>query len=399
MSAIAFCVFGTAGDILPCIPVAQSLESRGHVVTFVTPRWLGLYSRLAGYSTISIGDGAEKSALTDLPMYTTRFDGMDSWRRSMVKYVFPLLSRNYDAVLNQIEHLAPDLIITTAQGYWGALAATELGIPWSSFHLYPQLFERHRRRALGDLSTSTYARPLADWLIAQEVRLGLPRSRIPVIDWSVNNTITVSGHDPAVVQFRHENIATLGFPYWDDVFSNAAAVAEAVDFLNASTVPRVVVSLGSFIGLIDSKFWRSMKKTGLENRGRFLFVGLGESDRDLVNGANVRAVSHVPLSTVLPSADLMIHHGGIGSTYAALNAGIPALLFPHAFDQSYNMRLVERLGVGSPLGLDQGTWGDAITRTLEDESIVRRAKQLSSRLVPAAEAANLISQRLSEAWI
>ena len=142
MSRIVLTVFGTGGDVLPCIPVALALRSEGHEVTFVTPRWLGLMPRIAGLPTVSVGDGREKLALTDADMYTTRFDGMASWRRCMADYVYPLLSEYYDEFSRQIKRIEPDIVITTALGYWGALAAVELGIPWSSFHLNPQLFER-----------------------------------------------------------------------------------------------------------------------------------------------------------------------------------------------------------------------------------------------------------------
>src|SRR5271157_3445645 len=181
MSRIALTVFGTAGDILPCIPVAIALENEGHEVTFVTPRWLGLLPRMAGLRTVSVGDGREKRALTDAAMYTTRFDGMASWRHCMTDYVYPVLSEYYDEFLGQIRRIAPTIVITTALGYWGALAAAELDIPWSSFHLYPQLFERSNSPRRSS-RRSPFARPLAQWLVDQESRLHTAPTSIPVLD-------------------------------------------------------------------------------------------------------------------------------------------------------------------------------------------------------------------------
>jgi UDP:flavonoid glycosyltransferase YjiC (YdhE family) len=395
MSTILLSAFGTAGDILPCMAVARELENHGHNVSFLTPRWVGLYPRAAGFRTLVAGQGAEKGALTDAEMYSTRFDGLDSWRRMMVKYIYPLLSDHYDSFLNLARTEKPDLIISTSFGYWGALAATELNIPWTSFHLCPQLIEFHSVQNLGRLS-SRFARPLADWLIQQESRLGTKATAVPVIDWGISPILTVGPHDPAVVNIDSGILPSLGFPYDDTAFqSDAILVDEAISFLEERETPRIVVTLGSFIGLIDSHFWTTFASAVKNLDFRFLLVGLSTQDRIATTQRNVLGCGHLPLSQILSHADLVIHHGGIGSTYAALYGGIPSMISPRAFDQSYNFRLLNALGVATLLPQSPSQYANAIAGVVRDRQMIQRAVSIGFSLIAPKDAAISIGAALT----
>lgn len=61
----------------------------------------------------------------------------------------------------------------------------------------------------------------------------------------------------------------------------------------------------------------------------------------------VRWQPHAPFDVLLPRVDLLVHHGGIGTTAEALRAGVPQLILPFAFDQFDNGQRVQRLGAGS----------------------------------------------------
>lgn len=51
-------------------------------------------------------------------------------------------------------------------------------------------------------------------------------------------------------------------------------------------------------------------------------------------------------TVLLPHVAQVVHHGGAGTTYAALAAGKPALVVPHLGDQAYYGRRVHALGAG-----------------------------------------------------
>jgi UDP:flavonoid glycosyltransferase YjiC (YdhE family) len=55
----------------------------------------------------------------------------------------------------------------------------------------------------------------------------------------------------------------------------------------------------------------------------------------------------VPLSTLLPRAAAIVHHGGMGTLGQALAAGIPQVTVPVILDQFDNSRRLFRLGVSA----------------------------------------------------
>jgi UDP:flavonoid glycosyltransferase YjiC (YdhE family) len=66
--------------------------------------------------------------------------------------------------------------------------------------------------------------------------------------------------------------------------------------------------------------------------------------------ATVRHCAFAPLRRLLPLCGAVAHHGGVGTTAAALEAGCPQLVLPLAWDQPDNAARVRRLGVGAALG-------------------------------------------------
>jgi UDP:flavonoid glycosyltransferase YjiC (YdhE family) len=61
-------------------------------------------------------------------------------------------------------------------------------------------------------------------------------------------------------------------------------------------------------------------------------------------------LAFAPFRQLLPLCGAIVHHGGIGTTAAALEAGCPQLILPLAWDQPDNAARVARLGVGQALG-------------------------------------------------
>lgn len=70
----------------------------------------------------------------------------------------------------------------------------------------------------------------------------------------------------------------------------------------------------------------------------------------------------LPLKSMLPEADLLIHHGGAGATSQALLAGVPQLLLPQMAEQFLTGRLLENLAAGQLLWGNQD--GNAIAQAL-----------------------------------
>ncbi|HVO29945.1 MAG TPA: glycosyltransferase [bacterium] len=92
-------------------------------------------------------------------------------------------------------------------------------------------------------------------------------------------------------------------------------------------------------------------------------------------------VSH---RTLFPRCAAIVHHGGAGTTHAALRAGVPQAIVPHAFDQFQFAHWAERAGVAVPmLPRTRLSWrglSERIAHAVSDGSIVERAREAGLRV-------------------
>lgn len=81
-------------------------------------------------------------------------------------------------------------------------------------------------------------------------------------------------------------------------------------------------------------------------------------------GEHVHVLRRAPHEWLLPRTTAAIHHGGAGTTHAALAAGVPQGVIPFSLDQPYFARRVAALGLG-PGDLDlTGAHGQGLERLL-----------------------------------
>lgn len=96
------------------------------------------------------------------------------------------------------------------------------------------------------------------------------------------------------------------------------------------------------------------------------------------------SVESAPYSWLFPRVAAVVHHGGAGTTAAALRAGVPALVVPFMADQPFWGRCVHAIGVGPKpiphhrLGVEN--LAQSIERMVVDEAMRRRAAELGERI-------------------
>ena len=114
-------------------------------------------------------------------------------------------------------------------------------------------------------------------------------------------------------------------------------------FLEAGPPP-VVMTYGSSPAARSSRdrsmFMEAAKRAGV----RLLVPGVDPEARS--SGRDAMFAGAMDFEELLPHAAALVHHGGAGTTYTALAAGIPAVVVPHLGDQPYYARRVEELGAG-----------------------------------------------------
>ena len=61
---------------------------------------------------------------------------------------------------------------------------------------------------------------------------------------------------------------------------------------------------------------------------------------------SIRWTTKVPMSSLMEKADLIIHHGGIGTVNESIDAGLPQVIMAHLVDRPDNADRIEKCGIG-----------------------------------------------------
>ena len=369
---LLFGVSGSAGDLFPLVPVATALVADGHEVRWVTPRGLGLYLRSTGWtSSTSLGLGEELKVITDRQLFTTDFNGWRSWRRTIDQYVAPTLDADVKVVCNLINLWFPDAVVTSGFAVAVRIAAALTGTPNCELSIYPQ----HAR-----LATQFKFCHIARRTVAALAGTADPQ-HVSRLLWGSPPDVLL--HDPMLLGYESKAI---GFPYWDDLEQGDAIVNEILEWLHDRSEPAVLCTLGSFVGLNAPNAWIEILKALQETDVRALIIGANSRTRADIGERHPqhKVSAFVPLSRVLAPFRVAIHHGGIGTTYGAIRAGVPAVVLPQAFDQTFNAQLVETAGCGlnaSRLGLTA-----SLARAISDSNLKSQTVAMSRVLIDPEEA-------------
>ncbi|MDH4043592.1 MAG: glycosyltransferase [Gemmatimonadota bacterium] len=152
----------------------------------------------------------------------------------------------------------------------------------------------------------------------------------------------------------------------------------------ASGPPPVYVGFGSMVprdpAATTDLVLGALRRAGV--RGILATGWMGETTVSLPD--QVLAVDDIPHDWLFPRVAAVVHHGGAGTTAAAMRAGRPAVVVPFFADQPFWAGRVAGLGVGPPpiphrrLTLDRLAW--AIRIAVRDDAVARRALALGDRL-------------------
>jgi UDP:flavonoid glycosyltransferase YjiC (YdhE family) len=146
--------------------------------------------------------------------------------------------------------------------------------------------------------------------------------------------------------------------------------------------PRIVVTLGTIVPGVAGVGSLRRVLDATEHLDAEIVLALGDNiDLEPLGPlpGNVRPVGWTPLSSLLPSLDGIVHHGGAGTTLASAHAGVPQLAMPYGADNWINAGIIESAGVGfnlQPEEVDQ----DVFTALLTDEALRKAAGDLAGDL-------------------
>lgn len=354
---------GTRGDMQPYLALARGMRSRGHEVMIVAPdqfgdmalaEGVGFTPLPAAFLDILDSPEAREAIGNSKPGFGAGF--------KLLKHYRGLMRQVLDAEWQSARDFRPDAILYHAKALGAPHVATRLGIasflasplpgftPTSAFPTPVLPFAN-----LGPLNRLSHALMIhgGNVIFAKGIRqwraesLGLPqRGKV------APNAGTLYGYSPHVLPKPAdwgEDVAVSGYWFLDS--QDWTPDPELAAFLAGGDKP-VYTGFGSMPGGAPEALTRAVVD-GLRRAGkRGVIASAGGAMQALGPMPDMYFIAGAPHDRLFPLMQATIHHGGAGTTGAALRAGRPTTIVPFLGDQPFWARRVQQLGVG-PAALDK----------------------------------------------
>lgn len=279
------------------------------------------------------------------------------------------------------EHGA-DLVVWTSDHGSGELAATTLGLPGLEFGNRVSWSTRDQGGPGSDISG----------VAAVRTQLGLDGTPLHIVARVDPRAPSMGG------LVDDEPDPRDGVPWWSMRYVpfNGGAVVEPWARQTPAR-PRVLVTLGTVVPTVAGTDVVSVLLAALADLPVEVVLALG--DASLPKGtelpSNVRAVGYLPLSAVLPTCRLIVHHGGSGTTAAPLHFGVPQLVLPAFADNPLSAKRVSDRGVGlahDPTTLDVETARELVLRLLEEPAFTTAAAEVAAEMATQPSPAAVVAR-------
>jgi UDP:flavonoid glycosyltransferase YjiC (YdhE family) len=361
---VAISTLGTWGDVQPYIALALGLIEKGHDVQLAAPIQFEAMVRDRGVSFAPFP--GEFLDLLDKPEAKAAIAGGKGFGAGfkLLKYVRPLGRKLLDAEWEAAKAFKPDILVYHPKCVGAPHMAEALKRPcilasplpgFTPTSAFPSPIVPFR--TLGPLNRLTHILSqrspnlLFDKLIGlwRSNTLGLPaRSNI-----NYRSMLTLYGYSPHVIPVPsdwNENVLVTGYWFLDSPISSKLPDPLSA-FLKAGEPP-IYIGFGSMPGINP----RQMTEIVIEALSRCGKRGILATGGGALNGQGasdqVHVVASAPHDKLFEYVSATVHHGGAGTTGAALRAGKPTTICPFFGDQFFWGRRVTELGVG-PMPLNR----------------------------------------------
>ncbi|WP_336082252.1 glycosyltransferase [Nocardia sp. SSK8] len=345
---------GSRGDAQPGILLARELRARGHAVT------LALSPNLAGFATAhgipAVGFGRDSAELLRTQHEDRRFRSPSP--RQRMRAVLDLQRRGVSEAVRDLLALAPghDVLVTGMAGEEAAeKVARRVGIPLAAVHFFPI----HPSRAVPVVPAAWGARIPGGlnrriwsglrW--ARDAALAQPLAESGIVEHPLPGRVSIQAYDidlfPGLAAELPGRHPVTGFAVDTGGFLAGRTDPALAAWLDAGPAP-VYVGFGS-MAVDDPAALVRMLRAVCARRGRRLLLAAGWAGITPELSAEVAVVEQLDHAAVFPRCVAAVHHGGAGTTAAALRAGVPQVICSVQADQPYWGRALTRLGLAATL--------------------------------------------------
>ena len=318
------CSMGGSGHLMPLLEVGDAFRGQGHECALLVPPSLSDAADGAGIRVVTGGQPA--AAAVDQIWSRVRQGPPEEVVGVVDRELFAELAT--DAMLGAAERLSaeftPDLIVRESCEYATSMVAHRRGLPQAQVGVSAAMIEA---RVLKDVAMSLdrRCRGVSDAIRRAPYLTAFPEPLDPS-PWRQTVRYRQSPHSPQPL------------PNW---------------WPGSEGQPLIYVTFGSVLSGMEEALgvYRTAMDAVADMPVRVLItVGRGFNQERLGPSAiNTHIERWVPQADVFAAADLVVCHGGSGTTNGALAAGLPLVVCPLFADQNRNAETIQRAGAGTVL--------------------------------------------------
>lgn len=349
--------YGSTGDTLPLIALADGLDRAGHQVVLVADEEAGATASRLGLD-FRVLAGSSRSVVTE---------GSHGWAETIASgrpspRAFIELGRFHtrewiDTIGEAAE--GADVIVCSALGlHHAASVAQDQQLRLVAVQLQPTLATRDYPPSFSGLihTPRWLNRPLATLMVGagdlsfsrgvNRVRRELGRPRFKVV-WDEVPILMAWSPTllPAASDWAHPDFTVTG-AWHRPTPCDWQPPDDLIEFLEAGDPP-VYVGFGSMSGFKGAATLRDRILDGLRGHRVLLASGwAGLTDATLPG--NVHPVGHIPHDWLFPRCSVVVHHCGAGTSHQAARSGVPTIPVPFTADQPFWTTRLRGLGIATP---------------------------------------------------
>jgi MGT family glycosyltransferase len=347
------------GHLYPIMDVAIELKTKGievYVQSLSSEKELVMSEGL-NFRSIS-------PVIESLPLKDYMLNNPLSQLRSTFKCWLSRAKYEISDLREAIDNIDPDLLIVDVNTWGAAAFAESLGKPWVMFMPYclpisssdtpafgpgfsPPVNWMHRLRdkivdRVIRSATFGYIKKLNDY----RNELGISALKNYDEIFELPDLLLYRTAEPFEYSRKEwiSNILKIGPGLW-------APPSKEPEWLEKLPSPRILISVSTEKQDDSAIIQTAINSMAGENVSLIVTTGANDPKMFIAPHENVRILKFLSHAAVIDKIDLLVTHGGMGSTQRALASGVPVCVIPCGRDQKETGRRVEVSGSGKMLSL------------------------------------------------